>query len=57
VRERTPGREEWAALLRELTTQLDDGRIYGRDLAELGTALADLIADYNRRQSPRRLRR
>lgn len=57
VRERTPGREEWAALLRELTTQLDDGRIYARDLPELGTALTDLIAAYNRRQSPRRLRR
>jgi hypothetical protein len=57
MRERTPRREAWAALLRELTAQLDDSRIYARDLPDLGSALNDLIAAYNRRQNPRRLRR
>lgn len=54
-RERVPRRAEWPALLRELITQLDDGRIYARDLPDLGTALNDLIAAFNRRQKPRRL--
>jgi hypothetical protein len=56
ARERTPQREEWPALLRELAAQLDDGRIYARDLPELGSALNDSAAAYNRRQNPRRLR-
>lgn len=57
ARERTPRRDEWPALLSELTTQLDDGRIYARDLPDLGSALNDLVAAYTRRQNPRRSRR
>ena len=56
-REHTPRREEWPTLLRQLTAQLDDGRIYARDLPDLSTALADLVAAFNRRQAPRHLRR
>ncbi|MGH8862597.1 MAG: hypothetical protein ACRDVG_15420 [Jatrophihabitantaceae bacterium] len=55
--ERAPGRDEWPTLLRELTAQLDDGRIYARDLPDPGTALTDLAAAYNRRWNPRRDRR
>lgn len=50
----TPRREDWAPLLRELTTQLGDGRIYARDIPDLGTAIADLVAAYNRRLTRRR---
>lgn len=56
-RDRVPLRDEWPALLRELTAQLDAGRIYPRDMPELSTALNDLIAAHNRRQGPRRLHR
>ena len=55
-RDRVPRRDEWPALLRELTTQLDAGRIYAREMPELTTALNGLIAAHNRRQGPRRLR-
>lgn len=56
ARQRTPRREEWPALLRELTAQLDDGRIYARDLPDLDDVLNDPVAAYNRRQTPRRPR-
>jgi hypothetical protein len=55
--DRTPRREQWPALVRELTAQLDDGRIYARDLPDLSDVLNDLVAAYNRRQTPRRPRR
>lgn len=55
--ERTPRREDWPALLRELTAQLDDGRIYARTLPDLGSALNDLVVACNRRQNARRIRR
>jgi hypothetical protein len=57
ARERTPWRDEWPALLRELGGQLDADRIYARGLPGLGAALDDLVAAYNRRQNPRRMRR
>jgi hypothetical protein len=57
VGERAPRRDEWPALLRELHAQLEDGRIRARDLPDLGAALTNLIAAYNRRQNPRRIRR
>ncbi|PZS16068.1 MAG: hypothetical protein DLM57_11270 [Pseudonocardiales bacterium] len=57
ARERIPLREEWPGLLRELAAQLEDGRIYARDLPNLGSALNDLAAAYNRRQNLRRVRR
>jgi hypothetical protein len=34
-----PGRRDWPRLLGELTRQLEDGRIYDRDLAALAEAL------------------
>lgn len=55
--DRTPRREEWPVLLRELTAELDDGRIYARDLPDLATALTDLVAAYNRRYNSGRRRR
>lgn len=53
ARQPTPRREQWPVLLRELTTQLDDGRIYARDLPDLGAVLNDLVDAYNRRQNLR----
>lgn len=53
---RIPRHGEWPAVLRELTAQLDDGRLYTRDLPDLGPALSDLAAAYNRRQTRRRHR-
>jgi hypothetical protein len=57
--ERTPRREQWPTLLRELTAQLDAGRIYARDLPELALALAleQLATAVQRRQNSRRPRR
>ena len=40
----TPGRREWARLLEELAHQIDDGRIYDRDLDELAAAIS-AVAD------------
>jgi hypothetical protein len=45
----TPTRRDWAPLLVELTGQLEDGRVYDRDLAALGTALGFVLDAYNRR--------
>jgi hypothetical protein len=56
ARDLAPRRDEWPTLLRKLTAQLDAGRIYARDLPDLGTALNDLTAAYNRRRGARRLR-
>jgi hypothetical protein len=56
ARERAPGREQWPALVRELAAQLDAGRVFARDLPDLGTALNELNAAYRRRQPTRRLR-
>ena len=43
-------RRDWARVLRELTTQLDDGRVYDRDLAALSAELRALLEAYRRRQ-------
>ncbi|PRY47633.1 hypothetical protein LY71_113135 [Geodermatophilus tzadiensis] len=43
-------RRDWARVLRELTTQLDDGRVYDRDLATLAAELSALLDAYRRRQ-------
>src|SRR5262249_17766338 len=56
ARERAPRREEWPALLRELTAHLDAGRVYAPDLPDLATALKELHAAYGRRPPTRRLR-
>ncbi len=44
-----PTRRDWARLLTELTRQLDDGRLYDRDLPELAAALGRVLDAYNRR--------
>ena len=44
-----PTRRDWVRLLTELTRQIDDGRVYDRDLPELAAALGCVLAAYNRR--------
>ncbi len=41
-----PTRRDWPRLLGELSRQLDDGRIYDRDLPALGRALQPLLRSY-----------
>ena len=45
----TPTRRDWTGLLDELTRQLDDGRIYDRDLTGLAEALSSVVDAYSRR--------
>jgi hypothetical protein len=45
----TPTRRDWTRLLHELAQQLDDGRVYDRDLRELGAALNVVRVAYDRR--------
>jgi hypothetical protein len=45
----TPTRRDWAPLLLELARQLDDGRVYDRDLRDLGAALRIVRQAYDRR--------
>jgi hypothetical protein len=44
-----PTRRDWARLLHDLVTQLDDGRIYDRDLLALSVALNAVLDAYSRR--------
>jgi hypothetical protein len=44
-----PTRRDWAWLLGDLVSQLDDGRIYDRDLSDLGVRLAQVLEAHNRR--------
>jgi hypothetical protein len=44
-----PTRRDWTRLLTELTHQLDDGRVYDRDLPELAAALRRVLDAYNGR--------
>jgi hypothetical protein len=44
-----PTRRDWPELLAELTGQLDDGRIYDRDLPALARALEPVLGAYRRR--------
>ena len=44
-----PNRRDWPRLLRELAGQLDDGRVYDRDLPGLGRALEPVLRSYGRR--------
>ncbi len=41
-----PTRREWAKLLGELAGQLNDGRVYDRDLPGLGRALEPVLRSY-----------
>lgn len=45
-----PTRRDWARLMRELVLQLDDGRVYDRDLGALSVALGSLLEAFRRRQ-------
>ncbi len=42
-------RRDWPQALHELAQQLDDGRIYDRDLSGLSVALDAVLEAYNRR--------
>jgi hypothetical protein len=44
-----PTRHDWPQLLAELARQLDDGRVYDRDLVPLATALNAVLDAYRRR--------
>ena len=44
-----PTRRDWARLLGNLAGQLDDGRVYDRDLPALGRALDPVLRSYRRR--------
>jgi hypothetical protein len=46
-----PTRRSWPRVLGELTAQLEDGRLYGRDLAPLATAMTTSLAALRRRMS------
>ncbi|MGY1845879.1 hypothetical protein [Blastococcus sp. SYSU DS1021] len=44
-----PNRRDWPRLLVELVGQLNDGRVYDRDLPSLARALEPVLAAYRRR--------
>lgn len=44
-----PTRRDWPRLLHDLARQLDHGRVYDRDLAELAVALDAVLEAYRRR--------
>jgi hypothetical protein len=46
-----PRHGDWPEVLRELATQLDSGRVYPRDLPDLGAALSVALAAYQRHPS------
>jgi hypothetical protein len=46
-----PTRRDWPRVLGELAAQLEDGRLYDRDLASLATAMATSLAALRRRMS------
>jgi hypothetical protein len=45
----TPTRRDWAELLRELARQIDDGRVYDRDLHDLSASLGEVRQAFGRR--------
>jgi hypothetical protein len=44
-----PTRRDWPRLLAELAGQLNDGRVYDRDLSALARALQPVLEVYRRR--------
>ncbi len=44
-----PTRRDWAHLLEELAGQVDDGRVYDRDLPGLARQLETVLHAYRRR--------
>lgn len=55
--ERQPRTWEWAELLEQLSRQLDNGRVYDRDLPDIRTALRMVADSSARRRGPRPPRR
>jgi hypothetical protein len=51
----SPGRRDWPGLLQELVRQLDNGRVYGRDLPELALTLDAVLEAFTRRSTSARL--
>ncbi len=47
----TPTRRDWARLLSELAAQVDDGRIYDRDVSAVAATLAEVATALERRRS------
>jgi hypothetical protein len=52
-RERQPRGAEWAEVLEQLSRQLDDGRVYDRDLDDIRAALLRVNESSERRHGPR----
>jgi hypothetical protein len=48
-----PTRRDWPPLLDELARQVDDGRVYDRDLLDLSDALGAVLEAYHRRPAVR----
>ncbi len=44
-----PTRRDWPRLLGDLASQLNDGRVYDRDLPAMGRALQPVLENYRRR--------
>jgi hypothetical protein len=44
----TPARHDWPGLLEELARQIEDGRVYNRDLLDLSDALSTVLEAYRR---------
>src|SRR4051794_12330319 len=44
----TPARRDWPGLLEELARQIEDGRVYNRDLLDLSDALGTVLEAYRR---------
>lgn len=51
----TPTGRAWPGLLAELVDQIDRGRVYDRDLAQLDTAVSDVLQALKRRPGFERL--
>jgi len=45
----TPARRDWPGLLEELARQIENGRVYDRDLLDLSDALGTVLEAYRRR--------
>jgi hypothetical protein len=44
----TPARRDWPGLVEELARQIEDGRVYNRDLLDLSDALSTVLEAYRR---------
>ncbi|WP_209306342.1 hypothetical protein [Blastococcus sp. CT_GayMR19] len=44
----SPARRDWPGLLEELARQIEDGRVYNRDLLDLSDALSTVLEAYRR---------